>query len=148
MQTPDNNKKGYTEFYNDIFDSLIASKFGALEIRVILAIVRRTYGYHKPIAKISLRMFGKMIKTNHGNVSKVIDRLVENEIIDQIKGPTINNRKTVHKYAINEESLHRWYTRKGLSSKHKKDVSGTPIKDKKKNIKERFKRLVDKMKMN
>jgi phage replication O-like protein O len=138
-------KKGYTRFYHEVEDNLISSKFGALEIKVILAIIRRTIGYNKEYAEISLRLFEQMIKTNHGNISKVLDRLSDNEIIIRIKGAKINKHNTVHKYAINAESFHRWHTRKGLSSTPKSDVSDTPIKYKKNILKKGVNWLVDKM---
>lgn len=147
-QLKNNSKRGYTKFYNDLLEDLYSSKFGSLEIKVILAIIRKTYGYRKEYAEISLRLFGKMIKTNHGNIFRVLERLVNNEIINRIEGVKIKKYNTVHKYAINEESLHRWHTRKGLSNTPETGVSNTPIKYKKKNIKERLKLIVDNMKMN
>jgi len=140
------NKK-FTKFYNEILNNIIASKFGSLELRVILAIVRQTYGYHRKEAEISLRMFEKMIKTNHWNIQKVIKKLVDSEIIFQTEGAKMKYGKPVYKYSINEESYHRWNTRAGVMSATETGVKNTPIKYKKKNLKESIKSLSDKFKM-
>ncbi|MFA5248170.1 MAG: replication protein [Patescibacteria group bacterium] len=146
LRTDQKNK--YTRFYHDVTDNLISSKFGALEIKVILLIIRRTIGYNKEYAEISLRLFEIKIKTNHWNISKVLDRLIDNEIVIRIDGVKINKNNAVHKYAINAESFHRWHTRAGLSNTPKTGALDTPIKYKKKNLKERRNQLVDNMTFN
>jgi phage replication O-like protein O len=132
--------------YNDILKHLIGSSFGPLQMRVLLAIIRQTYGYHRKEAEISLRLFEEMIKTNHWNISKVLKKLADNEIIFQGVG-TDMGYNPVHKYSINEESFHRWNTRAGVAGTPADGVPKTPIKDKKKILKERILNLGNKMQM-
>lgn len=136
----------FTRFYNDILDHLISSSFGPLEMRVMLAIVRKTYGYHKKEKEISLRVFEKMIKTNHWNIDGVLKKLAGDEIIFQSAG-TDMGYNPVYKYSINEESFHRWNTRSGMAGTPEIGVPRTPIKDKKKILKESIKNLANGMQM-
>lgn len=142
------SNKNFTMFPNEIYDNLLPSKFTLREIKVILAIIRRTYGYQRTEAEISLRMFEKITNIDHWNIHKVIKKLIDSEIIFQTSGAEMKFRKSVHKYSINTESYHRWNTRIGVIKTTETDANNIPIKYRYKIIKKGTKWLGDKFSIN
>ena len=142
------SNNNFTKYPNKILDNILASRFGLLESKIIHAIVRRTYGYHRREAEISLRMFEKIINTDHRNIHPVIKKLVDSEIIYQTEGTKMKYGKPVYKYSINEESYHRWNTSIGIVKTTEAGINNIPIKYKKKNLKERVKSLANKFNIN
>ncbi len=78
----------FTKFPNWILDVWLRKLTGS-ECLILLLIVRKTIGFHKERAKISLSYFEKFTGLARSTVKKSIDGLVDKQIIDKV--PTGNS---------------------------------------------------------
>ena len=72
---------GYTRIANAIVDALCKTKLSDQEHRVLFSIVRKTYGYNKPIDWICLEQLSDMTGIKKPNISKTIKSLLARHII-------------------------------------------------------------------
>lgn len=77
---------GYTKIANELLDEIILFKFSLRQIKVILAIIRKTYGFNKKEDDISLSQIGAMCQLPSSHVSKEINSLVEMNVVRKRAG--------------------------------------------------------------
>ncbi len=75
-------ENGYTRIANELLEALCRLKISGNEMRILLFIIRKTYGYSRKSAQISLSEIAKAtgIKSNH--VSEILRGLVEKRVIE------------------------------------------------------------------
>ena len=97
-----NNKlnPNFTQIPNVFFDE-IYSNLGYAELKVLLYLMRRTYGFHKKADKISLTQFEKGIEgLDNGtglarkNIFQALDSLVKKELV------VINKKGRINSYSM------------------------------------------------
>lgn len=88
---------GFTKMPNKLLMGLMCTRLSNWERRIVDAIVRKTYGFHKPSDRISLSQFEDMTGIPRRKCSEVIGNLVDKNIILKT-GP--NNRPN---YSIQED---------------------------------------------
>lgn len=97
-----NNKlnPNFTQIPNVFFDE-IYSNLGYAELKVLLYLMRRTYGFHKKTDKISLTQFEKGIEgLDNGtglarkNIFQALDSLVKKELV------LINKKGRINSYSL------------------------------------------------
>jgi len=81
-----NNRNGYNgDFYtkipNQILQSLLMIKLQSYEIRILLAIVRKTYGFNKNKDYINQRQLKKLTGIKQPHISRTLKSLLEKKII-------------------------------------------------------------------
>ena len=75
-------ENGYVRIANDLFDAICNSGFTAMEIKVVLAIARYTYGYNRKEAEISLGTIAKFLKyKGRSHVSEAVTHLIQMNVI-------------------------------------------------------------------
>ena len=75
-------ENGYVRIANDLFDAICNSGFTAMEIKVVLAIARYTYGYNRKEAEISLGTIAKFLKyKGRSHVSETVTHLIQMNVI-------------------------------------------------------------------
>jgi len=72
---------GHTDIANEILDALWKVNLSSYEWRVMLYILRKTYGWHKKADKIALSKFSKDIGINRFHVHRTIKKLVSKNLI-------------------------------------------------------------------
>ncbi|NYT74228.1 replication protein [Halomonas sp. QX-2] len=72
---------GYTRIANELFDEIIGAPVTDRERRVVLAVVRLTYGWNKKSDRIFAEDVAKLTKMHESRVSKVISELVRRNVI-------------------------------------------------------------------
>jgi len=74
-------KKNYTRIPNVLLEVLAQSGLSGSEYRIILSIIRKTYGWNKISDWISVSQLSKMtnIRTNH--INRTVNRLAKRKII-------------------------------------------------------------------
>lgn len=74
-------EKGYTKIPNVLLEALPQAGLCGSEYRIIISIIRKTYGWNKTSDWISVTQLSKMtnIRTNH--INRTVNRLVEKRII-------------------------------------------------------------------
>lgn len=77
---------GYTKLANELLDAVISFNFSSRQYKVIMAIIRKTYGYNKTNDDISLTQIEKMCSMPKSHVSTTIKDLVDMNVLDKQKG--------------------------------------------------------------
>ena len=68
-------ENGYTPLANELLEALLLYKFTLYEYKVIMAVVRLTYGYHRKMAQIGNSRLALMTNIERNHVGKIIRRL-------------------------------------------------------------------------
>lgn len=129
-------ENGHVKIANELFEQLIALRLPGQELRIVLAIMRMTYGWNKKEASISYGQLAKMTGIPRVKVIQHIKSLVPKRVL----GSSHNGTRTPANYWINKHYL-EWVpsplkgtsplegTRKqAFASPHQ----GTPLKTKEK----------------
>ena len=101
-------ENGYTKIANQIMEALINHKLSGQELRTILFIIRKTYGFNKKEDYISLSQIGKVISAGKTRCSQIMTRLQLLKILtvtENINGKT-------KKYLFNKD-FEQWLTVNG-----------------------------------
>lgn len=72
---------GYTRIANELFDQIILAKITGRQLRVLLAIIRKTYGFNKKSDEIGLSQLRDMTGMDRSNVGKAVNELVSCNIL-------------------------------------------------------------------
>lgn len=86
---------GYTRVADELIEELSKTDLSGREFRILLCIIRKTYGFCKPDDWIALSQFAEMTGINKPNSSALLKRLCERKII--IRSENGNDRR----YSIN-----------------------------------------------
>ncbi len=98
----------FTKFPNFILEKLIAFDLSGRELRVILCVIRKTYGYHKAAEELSLKVLSDLTGIDKSDVGKIIKNLIEREILIEVDKPEFYFGRTV---ALNED-IDNWKLKK------------------------------------
>lgn len=88
-----------TQIPNKILEAIFNNKFKPLEIRVLFFICRKTIGWHKETDWLTHNKIANALKTNKGNISKVLTALIKKEAI------TREGKEGNYNYGLN---VKRW----------------------------------------
>ncbi|WP_446470609.1 replication protein [Xenorhabdus stockiae] len=78
-----NLEHGHTKVANEILDATMASGLSETELCIILAVWRKTYGFHKEIDWISNEQFEEMIDKHYTHCSTAKNLLVNKKVLIQ-----------------------------------------------------------------
>jgi len=95
---------GYTIIANELLEALIKRKLSGQELRLILFIVRKTYGYHKKEDKISYGQIAKGLNIKRSNACRLLKRLLLSKMIT----PVIKNDNTLTNTLIFNKDYEKW----------------------------------------
>lgn len=74
-------ENGYTPIANEILEHLSLSSLSGSEFRILLVVIRKTYGFNKKADRISLSQFSKFTGMKHANTVKTLKMLVVNRLL-------------------------------------------------------------------
>ena len=74
-------EKGFTKIANELFDKIIQTDFNKRELKVILLIIRYTYGFSRKQAPLSVRFISQATGVPFTHITPVIKKLAANNII-------------------------------------------------------------------
>lgn len=74
-------ENGYTKIANELIEALSSAKLNGSEFKVVLAIIRKTYGYNSKVKDISLVELTEATGLNHKAVSRTLNALKARRII-------------------------------------------------------------------
>ncbi|MFH1645054.1 MAG: replication protein [Candidatus Omnitrophota bacterium] len=91
MKRSPNLKEGYVRIANDLLDAIAAYPFSAGELKVILYIIRRTYGWNRKKALMTPRSIAITVDLDTRYVKRLIKKLISDKIIlkEQVSQTTI-----------------------------------------------------------
>lgn len=77
---------GYTRLANDLLDALILARLTSRQWSVVMAVIRKTYGFNKKHDDIGLSQLQAMTRIDRANLSRTVRELVEMRILTRDKG--------------------------------------------------------------
>ena len=90
-------ENGYTPIANELLEALFQSELSRCEYQIVLAIIRKTYGYHKKMAELSNSQLALMTGIDRRNVGRTIRALSEKNIL--LRGTNTNT----HTIGLNKQ---------------------------------------------
>ena len=81
-----NKSKGFTRMDNDLMEAVAVIDLPGRELRVLMAIARKTIGYQQQEARITADEIGKMTNMRRDVASKAVSHLLARKIIHRIGG--------------------------------------------------------------
>lgn len=76
---------GYTRIANELLEAIIIYPFCAVELKIILFIIRKTYGWKKKTEIISYGAIARELKTDIRYVKRLINKLVSDRVIFKVR---------------------------------------------------------------
>ena len=78
------DKNPYTEFPNNIYERLLSYGFNATQLLVVLYVIRKTYGFHKPEGdKISIKKMATDIGKSRRFTTSAVDDLEKMGVLER-----------------------------------------------------------------
>lgn len=74
-------EEGFTRIANELYDAILEFGFTGRQLQVVLAVIRKTYGYNKKADDIGLSQFRDMIGMARQHVSKTIQELAAMNVL-------------------------------------------------------------------
>ena len=136
---------GFMKVANFLTEGILLSDLTKDELKITLAIMRRTYGYGKKLAPISTSVFQAMTGIDRRNVVRALSVLIERERVGRSTGAKMKYGKPVYNYWIIKKGYCQCDNRTIVNTTTEAIVNATHIKDNKENLKKGRKRLVDKL---
>ncbi len=99
-------EKGHTGIANELLEAIIQGDFTDSEYKIILFVIRKTYGYHKKIDKISIGQFVKDCKLPRSTVKYCLGKLGQRAVLLKDRSEYIT------KYGI-QKDYDRWKPKLG-----------------------------------
>ncbi|MCR5016374.1 MAG: replication protein [Ruminococcus sp.] len=98
-------QNGYTKIANELLEAICRLNISGNEMRILLYIIRRTYGFNRSYAEMPLSEISAAVGIRKNHVSEVLNRLSAKNIIELhsnrgIKPQTISIVKNYEKWAV------------------------------------------------
>ena len=94
-------KPNYTQTPNDLFDHWLPL-LKEVELKVLLVIMRKTFGWHKTRDYISLSQLEKLTGSTQTNITKSIKTLIEKGLVSKEVVGKIGSQVTYYELILNE----------------------------------------------
>ncbi len=112
--------RGYTPFPNVLLEALMSAELRSAEFKIILVIIRKTFGYHKECEVISLNDLCNCTGRSLSVISKALKKLIDKKIVLEVAKPEFLSGRTL---AINEE-VDEWdFKKERLSAEERERLS-------------------------
>lgn len=115
MATPQ-LENGYTMIANELVEAFARVNMSGREWQVLFAILRKTYGFHKKMDKISLSQISKMTGIASSDVARIIKKLEGRKMIEVRRGEWSNS------YWLNKQWL-KWLKGSGCLATYKRYIT-------------------------
>lgn len=98
-------KNGYTRIANELLEAICRLNISGNEMRILLYIIRRTYGFNKTYAELSISELAEGIGTPKDNISRTLKKLRKAKIIDHrpnkgITPQTVSINKNYEEWSV------------------------------------------------
>lgn len=97
---------GYTRIANELFDAIIRAPLSKRELKVVIAVIRKTYGFGKKEDDLGLAQLARMTGLHKPDVSNTVNDLVSKRVLNRQPGK--------HRHVI---GINKAYPEWGLVSK-------------------------------
>lgn len=100
MQNTPQLENGFIRIANELYDEIIRFPFSKREVLIVLAIIRKTYGYGKKKDDISLSQISKMTMLNMAHISRSVNDLVKMGVLLKQQGRYAQTLEVVKDYNL------------------------------------------------
>ncbi|MFF1023602.1 replication protein [Proteus mirabilis] len=76
-----NLEDGYTRIANDLFEAVMCADLTARQLKVVMAIIRKTYGFGKKLDRITNTQIAEMTGIHHTHVCKAKNEMIAMHIV-------------------------------------------------------------------
>jgi phage replication O-like protein O len=74
---------GHCDIANELMDAIIKTHFSPTEVKVLMAIIRKTYGWHKKTDRISYSQFEEITAISRRHIAPALQSLIRRNIINR-----------------------------------------------------------------
>ncbi|MBM3253886.1 MAG: replication protein [Candidatus Omnitrophica bacterium] len=106
-------ENGYTRIANELLEAIISYPFTKAELKLILLIIRKTYGWNRKKVSMSYGILSNLTYLNKRYIKKVIYKLIKDKVLTKEK----DNKKNI--LGLNKR-YHQWR----LNIHTQKDTTG------------------------
>lgn len=86
LQSSPQLEDGFTRIANELFDAILAYPFSARQLKVLMTLIRKTYGYNKKRDDISASQIGDACGLARNHVTTVLGELADMNVIKKRAG--------------------------------------------------------------
>lgn len=90
---------GYTKINNEIYEATLRYSFNGYELRVLHAIIRKTYGYNKKSDYIAYSQIEELTHIKKAHVSRAVANLIKYQVVTKL-GNEIGINKRLSEWAV------------------------------------------------
>lgn len=91
---------GYTAIANELLEAVIIYPFSSAEFKIVLAIIRKTYGYRQKHTSLSYGTLAKLTGIDRRYLRRVVTKLLKDNIIIKNKAKENVNILGLNKYYL------------------------------------------------
>ena len=117
---------GHTQINNDLLEAMIGAKLASQEVRCVLLIMRKTYGWNKDKDKLALSQFATALKVDRKSAHRALRSLVKMKVVtvyqtvdSQVKTYKVNTN--LHEWQLSTKKTTVYQNVDGLSTKRETD---------------------------
>jgi len=92
-------ENGYTMVPHEVIEALMEIKLSPSEYRIILAVIRKTFGFHKDWDRISYSQFAVLTGLNRNQSYRSVKKLITRSILERRSNKGINKLE----YRLNQD---------------------------------------------
>ncbi len=74
-------EKGHVKIANDLFERILEYPFTGVELKIVWAVIRYTYGWNRTKAHMTFYQISKMINQDRSNVRKSVHKLNKEKVM-------------------------------------------------------------------
>ncbi len=83
-------ENGHTDIAHEVLEALMQAKLNGTQWDLVMAVIRRTWGWHKKQDYISLKLFQKLTGRHRNLIARELASLQKRNIIQQTRKPTLD----------------------------------------------------------
>lgn len=91
-------ENGHTQIANEIIEVLCRTNLSGLHLRIILIVIRFTFGFKRKEHQLSIRFIAKALNSSPNRVSEALKKLIEANIIHRVREGNKNHQPQVIKF--------------------------------------------------
>jgi phage replication O-like protein O len=93
----------YTQTPNDLFDHWLPH-LGEVELKVLLVIIRKTFGWHRKEDQISLSQLERFTGATQSNIGKAVKSLISKGLVSKVVSGPIGKQQTFYELVVVDDS--------------------------------------------
>lgn len=140
-------ENGFAKIANELLEGILLTDLSKEELKITLAIIRKTYGWNKKADKISFSQFSELTNIDRRHVGRAVSSLLYRDLVCRAEAGKSKFGKPVYKYWLNKKSWCQCGVNAGTNAVSFIGTNAVHTKEINKYLNKGRKALVDKMAM-